>query len=63
MKLTRAAATAVIAAVVLTVVTSCTKPGGDPSVLSAPARPPAALTIVTPQPQADLTGVAALVTG
>ena len=62
MKLTRAAATAVIAAVALTV-TSCTKPDGDPSVLSAPARPPAALTIVTPQPQADLTGVAALVTG
>ena len=62
MKLTRAAATAVIAAVALTV-TSCTKPGGDPSVLSAPARPPAALTIVTPQPQGDLTGVAALVTG
>lgn len=62
MKIKTAAVPAVIAALALTTA-SCTKPAGDPAVMSAPATPPAALAIVTTQPQADHAGIAALVAG
>lgn len=62
MKATRTRLGAVIAALAFTVV-GCTKPGGDPSMLSVPADPQAALAIVTPQPRADHADVEALVTG
>ena len=41
----------------------CTKPGGDPSALSIPNDPPAALAVVAVQPRADHAAVAALVAG
>ena len=62
MKLSRAAVPVLATALALTVV-GCTKPAGDPPLMSVPARPPAALTIVTAQPQADHAEVAALVAG
>ena len=62
MKIIKATAPIVATALALTVV-GCTKPAGDPSLMSVPAGPPAALTIVTAKPQADHAEVAALVAG
>ena len=64
MKITPAKISALIAALLLLLtVAGCTKPHSDPPLMSVPADPPAALAIVTAQPQADHADVAALVAG
>ena len=62
MNLARAKVPVVIIALAITLA-SCTKPSGDPALLSVPANPPAALAIVVTHPQADLADAGALVAG
>jgi outer membrane protein OmpA-like peptidoglycan-associated protein len=62
-KTTLAKVLAVLAALALAI-TGCTKPGGGGSAtMSVPADPPAALAVVSVQPQTDRGAVAALVAG